>query len=281
VALRVVREVTPYYQDEAVTLYLGDCREVLPQIEAVDHVITDPPYARDVYVRMDSLARQDSGTATRVGQGGRRVAKGGGIERMGAGDIGCIDEMLDDVADHVARLVRRWVVVFSDAETTWRWRTAIESRGLRYVRTGAWVKPDPMPQMTGDRPCVGFEPCTIGHADGSMRWNGGGRAAVWTHNTAKGGDRPDHPCPKPLPLMRDLVLDFTDPSDLILDPFAGSATTLRAAKILGRMAVGIERDEKFAAEAVQWLRRTHLDERYVRIQGKRGKQGAMDFGQSA
>ena len=35
--------MTPYYQDEAVTLYLGDCREVLPTLPMVDHVITDPP----------------------------------------------------------------------------------------------------------------------------------------------------------------------------------------------------------------------------------------------
>ena len=130
---------------------------------------------------------------------------------------------------------------------------------MRYVRTGAWVKPDAMPQMSGDRPSVGFEPCTIAHAQGRMRWNGGGRPAVWTHGTCK-VDRPDHPCPKPEPLMGDLVTQFTDPGDLILDPFMGSGTTLVAAKRLGRKAIGIE-----------------LEERYCEIAAKRLAQGALSF----
>jgi DNA modification methylase len=102
-----------------------------------------------------------------------------------------------------------------------------------------------MPQMSGDRPSVGFEPCTIAHAQGPMRWNGGGRQALWTYNTAKGYNRPDHPCPKPEALMSHLVTDFTDDGDTILDPFMGSGTTLVAAKRLGRKAIGIELEEKY------------------------------------
>jgi site-specific DNA-methyltransferase (adenine-specific) len=134
-----------------------------------------------------------------------------------------------------------------------RWRAQLEGAGLRYVRTGAWVKPDPMPQFSGDRPAVGFEPCTIAHAQGPMRWNGGGKPAVWTYFTAKGNalDRPDHPCPKPLPLMRTLIEQFTDPGDLILDPFMGSGTTLRAAKDLGRRAIGIEINEQYCRIAAE------------------------------
>jgi hypothetical protein len=278
VDLRVVREVTPYYQDDAVTLYLGDCREVLPQLEPVDHVITDPPYSRDVYIRAASCTATDKGYSD-----SELKRRGTALHRMGAGDIGSIEDLRDPVAQWVGWWTKRWIIIFSDAESCHLWRKALVDLGVgvRYVRTGAWVKPDAMPQMSGDRPAVGFEPCTICHSPIPMRWNGGGKQAVWTHNTAKGHDRPDHPCPKPLALMRDLVLDFTDPGDVILDPFAGSATTLRAAKMTGRIAIGIERDEKFAAEAVQWLQRTYLDERYVRVQGKRGKQGAMDFGHSA
>ncbi len=256
--------LTPYYEDGAVTIYHGKAEAILPLLEPVDHAITDPPYARDVYVRMDAL---NSHAATgALGRGGLRPSgtpksalRGSGtdIAKMAAGDIGAIDEILEDIAGQCGRLTKRWALVFSDAETTWRWRAALIAGGLRYVRTGAWVKHDPMPQMSGDRPGVGFEPCTIAHAQGAMRWNGGGHAAVWTHGTTK-INRPDHPCPKPLPLMSELITLFTDPGDLILDPFGGSGTTAVAAKRLGRRCILIEKEEKYCEIAANRLRQGAL-----------------------
>jgi hypothetical protein len=287
--------VTPYYEDDAVRLYLGDCRDVLPSIEAVDHVVTDPPYARDVYVRLSA-----PNTKTGSGTHGRMSipAKGkpihsiidGSLAKMAAGDIGHIDEMLDELAAHIGRMTRRWALVFSDVETCSRWREALTAtenecdcdggdqgdglcaiphephckslmarRAMRYVRTGIWVKPDAMPQMSGDRPAVGFEPATICHAKGPMRWNGGGKQAVWTYNTAKGADRPDHPCPKPELLMAEIISQFTDAGETVLDPFAGSGTTLYAAKRLGRKAIGCEINERFAEVAAKRLSQGALE----------------------
>lgn len=245
----------PYYQDErhGITLYCGDCRDVLPTLEGVDHVITDPPYARDIYQRM-SLPNTKKGSTTpeRIGLASTfSLDNGSRLGKLAAGEIGAIDEMLPEVAAHIARLTVRWAVVYSDVETCWAWRLELEGP-MRYVRTGAWVKTDPMPQFTGDRPAVGFEPCTIVHALGPMRWNGGGHAAVWTGGTAK-ADRPNHPCPKPLWLMRAQVEDFTDPGELILDPFAGSGTTLVAAKQLGRRAIGVELEERWCEVAARRL----------------------------
>ena len=236
----------PYYDDGRIVLYHGSCLDVLPAYLAVDHVITDPPYARDVYRRMDSQSDP----------GGKMTAfRGPNIERMAAGEIGCIDELLAPVAAEIARLTKRWAIVFSDIETCHLWRVALEAGGMRYVRTGAWIKPDPMPQFSGDRPGTGFEPCTIAHAAGAMRWNGGGHPAVWHYGTVKGADRADHPCPKPLALMEAIIEQFTDAADdLILDPFAGSGTTLVAARNLGRRAVGIEISEEFCAVAANRLR---------------------------
>jgi DNA modification methylase len=184
----------PYYEDVAVTIYHGDCREVLPQLGPVDHVITDPPYSRDVYLRAASCTADNKGYSEY-----ELKRRGSALKRMGAGDIGSIDDLAPVVATSIANVVRRWVVVFSDVEFCAEWRRLLTDAGLRYVRTGAWVKPDAMPQMSGDRPAVGFEPCTIMHAQGAMRWNGGGKQALWTYCTAKGAMRPDHPCRPPMP----------------------------------------------------------------------------------
>lgn len=256
----------PYYQNENVTLYHGDCEQVMmeegitPSLYiddggGVDHLITDPPYMRDVYVRLGMPnTKVGSGTPSRLLGESFSLNNGGGLEQLAAGAIGHMTgELQSECAVLWAGMVRRWAIIFSDIESVNGWQEVMENSGFRYVRTGAWVKPDAMPQMSGDRPAVGFEPATICHAKGPMRWNGGGNRAVWTYNTVKGADRPDHPCPKPLALMEQLVRDFTDPGDLILDPFAGSGTTLVAAQNLGRRAIGIELEEKWCHVAAERL----------------------------
>lgn len=241
----------PYYADAAVTLYHGDCRDILPTLAPVDHVITDPPYGQRVYDNAFGLKRAD------ITQDEQR-RRGHALLQMAEGAIGAIDDMVDGLGIEFGRLARRWVIVFSDAEMCFRWRAALETGGLRYVRTGAWVKPDAMPQMTGDRPAVGFEPCIIAHAQEAMRWNGGGHAAVWTHCTTR-ANRPDHPCPKPEQLMRQLVWQFSDDGETILDPFGGSGTTAVAAKRLGRRCILIEREERYCAVAAGRLAQCALD----------------------
>jgi hypothetical protein len=62
-----------------------------------------------------------------------------------------------------------------------------------------------------------------------------------------------HPCPKPLLWGRHLVAMLTAPGGVVLDPFAGSGTTLRAAKDLGRRAIGIEVNPDYCAMAVRRL----------------------------
>jgi hypothetical protein len=262
--------MTPYYQDDAVQIYHGNCCELLGELESeigtVDHCITDPPYARDVYLRVrgnDTAGGKSPGqrglTKPRaLGAFGTAAAGNGArLKKLAAGEIGHIDEMLPFVAALLPDLVRRWALVFSDVESAHMWRIELERFGMRYLRTGAWVKPDGMPQMTGDRPAVGFEPCTIAHGGARpMRWNGGGKAGVWTHFIAKGDERPDHPCPKPLPLMVELVKDFTDQGETILDPFAGSGTTGVAAKLNGRKAILIELNEQFCELAAKRLQQT-------------------------
>ena len=82
-----------------------------------------------------------------------------------------------------------------------------------------------------------------------MKWNGGGHHAVWSCNTEQG----PHPTMKPISLCRRLVELFSDEGETILDPFAGSGTTLLAARDLGRKAIGIELDPEYVQIAIRRL----------------------------
>jgi len=250
----------PYYQDEHVTLWHGDCIDVLADVSPVEHVITDPPYSAHVHG-----ATRSSRMVSASDRGGRY-----GADTRRNVDLGFahLDPTVRaECAGHFARLASRWVLVFSDVESTRDWRDDMASHGLDYVRTGAWVKVGCTPQFSGDRPAVGFEAITVMHSKGRKRWNGGGGRGVWSHpivlDRGRNGARL-HTTQKPLSLMGELVGLFTDPGDVILDPFAGSGTTLVAAKQAGRKAIGVE-----------------LDERYCEAAARRLSQGVLDFGEDA
>ena len=261
---------------------LGDCLDPVAGLaslpdKSVDHLICDPPYSEDLYAR----TRTNKGSGLRPnGQPTCRSDRNRDEQisamRLASLSIGAIDDILDAVAAQINRITRRWAIVFCDFEIAGRWQKALD----RYVRTGAWVKTDPMPQVTGDRPAAGFEPCVIAHPQpGRMRWNGGGRPAVWTFGTTKGGERADneHPCPKPLTLMESLVRDFTDPGELICDPFAGSGTTGVACKRLGRRFIGWEREPKYHAIAEKRIAAAREQLGLFREKAPREKQAALSL----
>jgi site-specific DNA-methyltransferase (adenine-specific) len=233
----------------------GDNREVLPTLpdESVAHVIEDPPYSAHVHSKQRRMLRGSGGI----------VADG---QTAGRGEIGFVPLGFDAItqrervahARELARLVRRWALTFTNAEAQLCWERAFERSGMRHIRVGAWVKIAAQPQLTGDRPGVGFETVEIVHGAGERcRWNGGGHHAVWTHAIATDrngtGDRV-HTTQKPLPLMLELVELFTDPDDVVLDPFCGSGTTGVACLRLGRRFIGIEKAPHYAAVARERLR---------------------------
>lgn len=232
-------------------LYCGDCIEVMATLDKVDHVITDPPYEAEAHTKQ----RRSLKDATQ-----RRGARNKGEVRRQDATL-CFPAIKPEerlaVSMSFGRLARRWVVAFCQIEAIAAWRVDFEAAGLDWIRGGFWRKPDGMPQFTGDRPGMGYECLAIAHPPGRKRWNGGGKHAVWTvplDHAHGGGGQNEHPTKKPIALMMELVEDFTDPGETILDPFAGSGTTLVAAVRLGRQAIGIERDEAFFQLAVDRLR---------------------------
>lgn len=243
--------MTPYYQDDSVTLWLGKCEDILPTLEPVDHIITDPPYSEHVHGNARSSRMQSAND-----RGGRY-----GADTRRNVDLG-FDALTPELralcSEQFARLARRWVLVFSDIESDHLWRDDLHAAGLDYVRTGIWHKAGCTPQFSGDRPAVAVEAITICHPGGRKRWNGGGSHAFWSVpivlERGRNSERRLHSTQKPESLMLALVDQFTDPGDVILDAFGGSGTTAVAARYLGRKCVLIEEDEARAEVAATRLR---------------------------
>ena len=229
-----------FYSDNSVTLYHGDCREILPQLDMVDHVITDPPYDDQTHSRGGSVIRYD---------GGPDIAK---IPFAALNDVA-------PVAQEFARVTRRWMLIFCAVRQVHGWSTALEAAGVRVPRVMVWVKPDASPQFSGDRPGHGYESIVVAHPVGRTRWNGGGKKGVYEHLRMDRASGFWHPTQKPEKLLAELVADFTDIGDTVLDPFAGSGTTLVAAKRLGRKAIGVEVNEQYAEMVANRLRQSALD----------------------
>jgi site-specific DNA-methyltransferase (adenine-specific) len=223
-------------------VHLGDCIEGMAALpdKSVDVLLADPPFSERVHARLGREGRSD-------GVASRDALSFGHLTRADASSI----------AGQAARAVRRWVLLFCDELAFPLGREAGEAAGLEFVRLGAWVKTDAMPQMSGDRPAAGLEFLAIFHApreSGRMKWNAGGRSATWTGSCQEHGVPREHPAQKPIWLCEALVRDFTDPGELILDPFAGSGTTGVACKRLGRRFIGFERDPKYHAIAERRIR---------------------------
>lgn len=213
--------MTPYYADESVTLYHGDCRETTDWLKA-DVLVTDPPYGM-AYV---SNRRRD------------------GPSKAIAGDI------TTDLRDNVLDLWgERPALLFG----TWRLPRPTGTRHLI-----VWDKGDN--PGTGDLSMPWGNSCEEVYVLGSgwvgKRGTNVLRFPTLSHQSAS---RPDHPTPKPVALMESLIQKC--PPGVIADPFAGSGSTLLAARNSGRKAIGVE-----------------LDERYCEVAARRLDQGVLDFG---
>lgn len=243
------------------TVITGDNREILPTLERVDHVITDPPYSEHTHSKQWI-------SASLTARGSKRISTG--HKELGFASIE--PAHASKIAAHAKDICSRWILVFTDIEGVALWRDAMLASGLDYVRTCIWDKVDGAPQFTGDRPAAGAEAFVCSHPKGKKRWNGGGRRNVFRHAVnGERGTKP-HPSTKPLPLMLELVELFTDPGDLVLDPFCGSGTTGVACLRLGRRFIGIEQNPEWAELSRQ---RLEAEEKLSTLSARRSGQEAL------
>ena len=228
-------DAPPYRRKEVIgscELYLADCDQLLPHIRQVEHCITDPPYSETT--KANARTHKNKSFLDK--------------EKASYIPFAVTPEFITAVFNAIARKTRRWFVASMD----FRHVAQLELQppeGMRFIRVGAWVKNNSAPQFTGDRPAQGFEAIAIMHGQSErLRWNGGGSRGVWITDVERNNG---HPTPKPLSLINDWILKFTDEGETVLDPFMGSGTTLVSCLKLGRKAVGIEVNEDFFNLACQ------------------------------
>lgn len=208
---------TPYYSDDMVALYLGDCREVTEWL-AADVLVTDPPYG----MAYESNLNRD-----------RRNAK------RGCPIAG------DDSLESRERVLGMWsgrpALVFG----TWR---ATRPAGTRALLIWHKLGAGGLGDLTIPWLPTHEEIYVIGSGFAGKRSD-----AVLSVPPLMSGDarRPDHPTPKPIGLMELLIAKC--PPGVIADPFAGSGSTLVAARNLGRKAIGVEIEEKYAEQIARRL----------------------------
>jgi len=224
-------------------LYNGDCLEVMAEIGRADHMIFDPPYEATLHAAKNSLK-------------GRKHRNDGVAELKGL-DFAPIDAIRDDVVRLGEAHCNGWFIAFCTVEGAAKWADAINASSLKYKRACVWVKPDSTPQLNGQGPAQGAEIfVTAWDGSGFAKWNSGGKRGVYTHCVNVGRDG-RHPTEKPIPLMRELLQDFTNPGQTILDPFMGSGTTGVACAKMGRKFIGVELDTKYFEIACERIEKAY------------------------
>ncbi len=206
---------------DRVSLIQGDSLDVLKSFadKSFDLVLTDPPYSPHVHAKFGKERRKD----------GVVVPDELTFPPM-------TPELMLQTSEQLVRVTKGWILIFGDERVSSKWGESVEAVGGAWVRTGAWVKTNPKPQMTGDRPGSGTEHITICHAKTKgFAWNGGGHAAVWRGRRDTGYGEVPHPNQKPLWLMQALLGMFAPPGGVCLDPYFGSGSTALGALAEARL----------------------------------------------
>lgn len=212
---------------DGVEMHLGNMLEVLPTLGPVDHIISDPPYEDELHKAMGKIRRND----------GREMVQDLGFDGVNAERAA--------IATACVAASTGWLILFTLAEGVRAWRDDVQAAGGKWDTTLAWVKPDASPRFNGQGAARGFENAiTAWCGKGYRSWNGGGKRGVYSH-LVNHGRQGEHPTEKPVPLMGEIIADFTQPGQLICDPFCGSGSTGVAAVKHGRGFVGIEQNERW------------------------------------
>lgn len=269
--------MTPYYADESVALYLGDCREVLPTLAAdsADLVLADPPYGVGKAEWDDEFQSWWTPEAARIAPilglmpGTKNILD---CPRTTGRLRYCWTLVAHTVGGCAAGPMgyANWIpcIVYSTSAAAWCAEFAdwCDERGITEADLNAaagtsrmahwWISRSP---RRTDIPAPGqwaklraaFSPpprfdTGVQTASRIFRRESDVQRVVCSQEQRQ---KPDHPAAKPIGVMRWLVDRLSLEGDLIIDPFAGSGSTLVAARELGRRAIGIEVEERYCEQS--------------------------------
>jgi len=212
----------PYYENELGVIYHGDCLEILPQIEKVDLVLTDPPY-------------NDSNSNIGFKNGYKTINE---KWDKGYDPYKIMNISIDIVKDkgsflffcsyHLLGKYLTWNKEKLQQIIHWEYITAMPAIAKVYTPSIEYI-------IWYSRPKYTFNKKNSGRK-------------ILRYMKAKGID---HPCPKPVELIENLLLVHSNINDIVLDPFLGSGTTAVAAMKLNRRFIGIEIEEKYCEIAAK------------------------------
>lgn len=238
----------PYYESDRVIVYHGDARDVVPSLHTlgIDMVIADPPYSSGGMTRSD----RNNATAAKYQRSGiRALTEFSGDNKDQRAWTSWMADWLGLARDVAAP--GAVCFVFTDWRQLPATTDAIQWAGWIWRGVVTWHKP------SGRRLQGRFASDTefiVWGTNGPMPFDvesGAGPSAMVSCDAPRGDER-EHIAQKPIEVIKHLIGVVPD-SHLILDPFCGSGTTLRAAKDLGKQAIGIDIDVHWCEASVKRL----------------------------
>jgi len=241
---------TPYYEEPGITIYCGDAAEIVPHLSNIQTVVTSPPY--------NQLGNQ-SGIAKPSGM----WATDGWVDKWNARGYEDTRTEIEYQADQIrlftalTQSTTPTASLFYNHQCRWRNGTLLhpvqwftpDGWNLRqeiiWARAGGMMLNARMFVRTDERILWFVKP------DG-WEWNQSEVAHGTVWKMTQGGNT-DHPVAFPIGLPQRAIAATTQPGDLILDPYMGSGTTLKAAKQLGRPAIGIDIEQQYCDIAITQL----------------------------
>lgn len=258
----------PYYEHAGITIYHGDCREVLPHVGPVGCVVTSPPYAEQRRGQYQSVSEADYPRFTLEWVTAVPLSENGNIlinimEHISGG-------ALSDYVHETRRLLREWSWVERD-ELIWYKPGSGAVTGNMEMPARSWERVLWFAKNGASFTAVKNRLCKSTHRfSGTQQGNIGTGGALSRRGSIAGeparvesvitvsvrdndGAKNTHPAAYPRKVPSSLIGVYAPPELPALDPFMGSGTTLRAAKDLGRRAIGIEIEERYCEIAAKRL----------------------------